>query len=304
MRLLLLCFILSLSGCAYQHKNTELTSANRIIEKTVSVSPPQPAMKYQLVKGANPALEKAYQHYMKTGIAKTIETDQFVQFPYDASSQPLVAASIFELTVISLEAGERVSSVSCGDPTRWSYSLTYSGSDPSRQAHIMVKPTKINISSDLFITTDRRAYYLKLFSSDNSQYVREIRFWYPQIIQDTLAQDFYDQQHRQEMTVSEVDLNHLNFSYQIKTKRPSPDWLPHNVFDDGAHTYIQFSKQVHSSDLPVLLVQANGQQEIVNYRYKSPYFVVDKIFSSAILIAGTGAFQQRVTIVNLSKTGH
>src|SRR5260221_2093156 len=95
----------------------------------------KPVMAYHLTTGSSPALINAYQHYQQTGVAKTIETEQFIQFPYNAGSQPLIAASVLELTVISLEPGEQVNSVSSGDPLRWSYSLVYSGSGDSRHAH-------------------------------------------------------------------------------------------------------------------------------------------------------------------------
>jgi type IV secretion system protein VirB9 len=74
--------------------------------------------------------------------------------------------------------------------------------------------------------------------------------------------------------------------------------MPQRVFDDGAHTYIQFPLTVAANDLPVLFVQNGNAQEMVNYRVKSPYFVVDKVFAQAVLISGVGKQQQRVAIVN------
>lgn len=299
--LLLICFLFS--GCTENKNSSLIEPANRVIEKTVTIPPPQLVMKYQLESGVNPGLEKAYQYYMKTGIAKTVETDQFIQFPYDSGSQPIVSANVFDLSVISLEPGEQVSSVSCGDPTRWSYSLAYSGTEQSRQAHIMVKPAKANISTDFFITTDRRAYNLKLFSNDNGKYIREVRFWYPQIIQNNWnSYNHEKQQQRQQNPViaefNQVNLDHLNFSYQLQSKQPWPTWGPIRAFDDGTHTYIQFSNQISSMDLPALFVKTADNHEIVNYRFKNPYLVIDKIFKTAVLLSGVGHAQQQVIIIN------
>lgn len=295
----------SLVACA--NKNTmdpPLAPTNRVIEKTVTIPPPELAMVYHLNAGNNPALIKAYQEYQKTGEAKTVETEQFVQFPYDVGSQPIIAASTLELTVISLEDGEQVTSVSSGDPLRWSYSLAYSGDGDTRQAHIMIKPAKANTGTDFFITTDKRAYLLKLVATANGKYTRNVRFWYPQTIQNDWQKYNIEKQadSDQNPVIAElpnVDVSQLNFNYQLELKTSKPVWIPEHVFDDGVHTYIQIPAKVSAGDLPVLFVQNNDQQEMVNYRVKMPYFVVDKVFSKAVLISGVGRQQQRVGIINL-----
>jgi P-type conjugative transfer protein TrbG len=299
-------FILSgfVLGCTTKPPVTELplTPANHVVEKTVEIPPPALSMVYHLTSANNPALLKAYQLYQKTGAAKTIETEQFVQFPYDVGAQPVINASILELTVISLENGETVNSVSSGDPLRWSYSLVYSGEADSRQAHVLLKPAKSNISTDLFITTDRRAYLLKLVSTANGKYVREVRFWYPDAIKANWSQYNLEKtaEKKSETVVSElpsIDVSQLNFNYRWKIQRKPPAWAPLRVFDDGVHTYIQLAPSVSSSDLPALFVENDHTREIVNYRVKMPYFVIDKIFSKAVMISGVGRNQQRVTII-------
>jgi len=279
---------------------------NHVVEKTVVIPPPSTAMDYRLKAGNNPGLAKAYAQYIKTGKANTIETDEFVQFPYNTGSQPLVSASVFELTVISLQLGEQVISVSCGDPTRWSYSLVYSGANEIRQAHVMIKPTKPSISTDFFITTDKRAYLLKLLSTDNGHYVRDVRFWYPEEIQNKWAEQNKQkqQQLKHDTTIEQlpnIDIQHLNFNYAMTSTRPAPTWAPTRVLDDGTHTYIQFPPRVHADNLPALFVQRGHVKEMVNYRFKSPYFVVDKVFKEAVLIVGVGRRQERVTLI---RKGH
>ena len=302
--LLMLFFLVFLLSCADNHaiSDPHLAGANRIIEKTVAIPPPSLSVVYHLTSASNPALLKAYQEYQKSGAAKTIETDQFVQFPYDVGAQPVITASVFELTVISLENGEQVNSVSSGDPLRWSYSLVYSGTGDSRQAHVMIKPTKSHISTDLFITTDRRAYLLKMVAATNGKYVREVRFWYPETIKNNWQQYNLEQttQKTADNIVAElpsIDASQLNFNYKLVLSGRAPAWTPQRVFDDGIHTYIQLSPAVASGDLPALFVQNGNTQEIVNYRVKMPYFVVDKLFSKAVLISGVGRRQQRLTIV-------
>jgi len=287
---------LLLAGCA-SHPQGTLQPVTRIVEKPVIIRPPDLKMDFSLAYGNNPGLKKAYQQYLKTGKAPNIITDGFEQFAYGTGSQPVIAACPFELTVISLEPGESVTNVSSGDPIRWSYSMAYSGQTKMRQAHIMVKPSQANVSTDLVITTDRRLYTLKLVSN-NGKYVRDVRFWYPEEIQEYWNN--YNAKETQRISGSEkviepdVNISTLNFNYAVSHSGwYAPSWLPARVFDDGAHTYIQFPVSISSRDMPALFIINGGRQELVNYRSKPPYFVVDKIFQKAMLISG-----QCVTITN------
>lgn len=285
-----------LIGCTNHNISAPpLMAAHRIVEPPLQIPPPfgeNQNPNFHLISGNNPALTSAYQQYQRTGVAKTISTDEFIQFPYDVGSQPIIDARVLELTVISLENGEQVSSVSSGDPLRWSYSLVYSGAGNEHQAHIMIKPAKPNISTDFFITTDRRAYLLKLVATENGKYVREVRFWYPQKLDNLILNPPINEM----ATLPNINVSQLNFNYQINLAKGKPGWAPQRAFDDGVHTYIQLPASSSSQDLPALFIVNNGSEEMVNYRFKSPYFIVDKIFTQAILISGIGHNQQRVDI--------
>ena len=51
-----------------------------------------------------------------------------------------------------------------------------------------------------------------------------------------------------------------------------------------------------SSEAPALLINAGSGTQMVNYRVKGNYYVVDRLFSDAILVSGVGRDQDRVTI--------
>ena len=244
---------------------------------------------------------------MHTGNASNILTSGLEQFAYNIAFQPLIAASPLLMTVISLEPGENVTNVSSADPLRWSYSMAYSGKGELHQAHILVKPSLPNISTNLVITTDKRLYTLKIVSKQKGEDVRNVRFWYPEE-----AQAFWDNANKVQSeriengdTIADfpnLDVNHLNFDYRIKPLcawfHRAPRWTPVRVFDDGTHTYIQFPAIVYHRDLPVLFVLNGHTEELVNYRSKPPYFVVDKVFQQAILVLGVGSQQTKVTLTN------
>lgn len=297
-------FVVSSSqACQAPFKEARLTEYKPVIVKpTVSA--------YTLQMGNRSALERAYQTYFRTGKASNIITEGFVEFAYGAQ-QPIVPASPFELSVISLEAGEEVTSVSSGDPLRWSYSLAYSGST-HRQAHVMVKPSSPDISTDLVITTNKRFYTLKLVSKQSPHYYRDVRFWYPGDIQKTVEKevvkkvDSLNQGGSPNPTDNAFDAAHLHFNYRIKSSffKKRPNWYPVRIFDDGRQTYIQFSNTLMRENLPALFVKSEQQLQIANYRIKPPYVVVDQIFKEALLISGTGKNQERLSILNEQDEAH
>lgn len=300
---LILPCVLILVGCADQNPQ-QFQAVSQIVEKPIVITPPTTQMKYSF-SSDNPALKKAYQKYLNTGEAVDITTDGFKQFAYGVGRQPIITASPLELTVISLEAGEKVTNVSSGDPLRWSYSLAYSGQDATRQAHIMIKPSQNDISTDIVITTDKRMYTIKLTTDNSGKYTRNVKFWYPEEMQDYWNKYNEEQVNKvtKDSTIAEVpdiSLNNINFKYRITHSGWSkPSWQPVLAFDDGKHTYLQFTQNVQSRDLPVLFIQNDGKKELVNYRVKAQYFIVDKVFDTAVLVNGAGDSQKTVTIKNI-----
>ena len=51
-----------------------------------------------------------------------------------------------------------------------------------------------------------------------------------------------------------------------------------------------------TSDAPALLIAAAGGTQMANYRVQGNYYVVDRLFNQAVLVAGVGREQDRVTI--------
>ncbi len=69
------------------------------------------------------------------------------------------------------------------------------------------------------------------------------------------------------------------------------------VFDDGTHVYMQMPEAMRVTEAPALLVQTRaGDTALVNYRLRQHYYVVDKLFETAVLVVGVGTHQERVTV--------
>jgi type IV secretion system protein VirB9 len=83
-----------------------------------------------------------------------------------------------------------------------------------------------------------------------------------------------------------IVLERLAFRYRISGD--SPTWRPLRAFDDGEHVYIQFPPGVAQAELPPLFVVGTaGKVELVNYRYRAPYYIVDRLFAAGELRLGS-----------------
>lgn len=296
-----------LSGCAVQKPIQEpFIPATEVIERPAVYKTPAEADNVHLRLGNDPALERAFHQYMKTGKAPNIMTDGFVKYAYNSAQQPIVKTTPFQETVISLQPGERFTSISSGDPSRWSYSVAVSGSGAHQQQNVLVKPSAPNISTNMIITTDRRIYNLGLVSADEQSITKNISFWYPEEMLGHVNEANLKHENTEKVAdVPDINIHSMNFSYSITCGVfcQNPDWKPTRVFDDGTHTYIQFPHSISSQDMPALFVLTGHSKELVNYRFKAPYFIVDKIFNKATLVLGVGNNKRTVDITNNSKRG-
>lgn len=294
--------IIFLSGCTNQQAlNQSLAPARQVIIKPAVIHIPNKT-NYHLIYGNDAALENAFNHFARTGRAPNIITDGFVKFAYNSSQQPIVKTTPFQETVISLEPGEKFTNVTSGDPSRWMYAAAVSGSGITQQQNILVKPSYPDISTNLIITTDKRIYNLKLISSSDARSVKSVSFWYPEEMVEAVNNATFKQTIDSTVSSSpDINLNSINFNYTISSDgffRSLPSWRPVRVFDDGTHTYMQFPPDISSRDMPVLFILNGSNKELVNYRYKKPYFVVDKIFNRAVLVMGVGRDESKVIITN------
>lgn len=84
---------------------------------------------------------------------------------------------------------------------------------------------------------------------------------------------------------SGISLEQLRFRYTISGSQPP--WRPLSAFDDNSKVYIQFPPGIAQGELPpMLVIGAGGDGQLVNYRFRSPYYVVDRLFGAAELRLG------------------
>lgn len=187
------------------------------------------------------------------------------------------------VTDLVLQPGEGLVAVASGDTARWAIGDTTSGAGDAKQTHVLVKPFAAGLVTNLVITTDRRAYHVRLVSTRHSA-LTSMRWTYPQ--DDLLALQRKGEAVRAAAPVStNIPLEQLNFNYAINGAQPS--WRPLRAFDDGSRTYIELPGSLGSSEAPPLfVVGSDGKAELVNYRLRERYYVVDRIFDVAELRLG------------------
>jgi type IV secretion system protein VirB9 len=91
-------------------------------------------------------------------------------YPWSEGALYQVYTSPGQITDIALEPGESLTGagpIAAGDTARWIIGDTESGSGITRRVHVLVKPTRADITTNLVITTDRRIYMLELRAGTN-----------------------------------------------------------------------------------------------------------------------------------------
>jgi len=187
------------------------------------------------------------------------------------------------VTDILLQPGEQLGSVAAGDTARWVIGDTTSGAGPDKRAHVLIKPYSAGLVTNLVITTDRRTYHL-LVSSAAGGAMSALSWSYPQDALIAFRKVQSDVAAAAPVATG-MDLAQLRFDYAISGDRPS--WRPIRAFDDGRQTYIEFPADLGVGEAPPLfLTGSDGQAQLVNYRQRGRFYIVDRLFDVAELRLG------------------
>ena len=222
-------------------------------------------------------------------------------YPFTEGALYQIYAKPGQVTDIALQEGEQLvgsGPVASGDTVRWMIGDTVSGSGPSARVHILVKPVRPDIATNLVINTDRRTYHLEL-RAGSSAYMAAVSWRYPRDEARALAAAAEAARAAQPKALAPTVPVTLNFGYRIEGRAR---WRPVRVFDDGRQTYIEFPASIAQGDMPPLFLGAPGQAtELVNYRVHGQRMIVDRIFDAAELRLGDRRGQQRVRIARLGE---
>ena len=218
------------------------------------------------------------------------------RYPWREGALYQVYAAPGQVTDIALQEGERLvgpGPVAAGDTVRWMIGDTLSGTGAAARVHILVKPTRPDISTNLVVTTDRRTYMIELRARE-SLYMPAVAWAYPA----TPGQ-------RQTVPAAPVIPAEAarNYRYGLQVQGDSPPWRPVSVFDDGRRVYVVFPAGIVQGEMPpIFVLGTDGEPQIVNSRVHQNVLIVDRLFGAAELRLGSGNRQQVVRIVRINPT--
>jgi type IV secretion system protein TrbG len=297
------------SGCATKQQAAP-TPPPLVREIAPSIAAPPPPSATEILAAQPSEVREAVKAYDKRGEWPSYRTRGYVLYPYGEGSQPVVDCAALRTTDVQLQPGETVTDLAIGDSERWMATPASSGDPRNPIPHIALKPQAPGIETNLTIYTTKHIYHLILRSSGRA--MQEVEFYYPDDLlaqlreadaaaakakQGALAQTAIDPPGETDgsiVKVADADPAQFNFGYTIDG--PNVPWRPQRVFDDGTHVYLEMPATMRSSEAPALLIAAGGGTQMVNYRVRGNYFVVDRLFAKGELLAGVGREQDRVTI--------
>lgn len=226
-------------------------------------------------------------------------SDGAVSFVFGANQTQIVCA-VLQACDIALQPGERFNDMNVGDP-RFLVEPSLTGVGANEQLHLIVKPRDVGLDSSLVVTTDRRTYHLRL-KSTRYDYMPYVSFIYPDEAMNKWKRiKSIQHQKRQANTFPTTHeyLGNLNFNYRLSGRAR---WKPVRVYNDSKKTIIEMPSTMRQTEAPVLLVLrdkglfSKAEKVMVNYRLQMGRYIVDSVFDKAILIAGSGSSQEKITI--------
>jgi len=204
-------------------------------------------------------------------------------WPYSDGALYQVYAAPGRVTVITLQAGEELVTVAAGDTVRWIVGDTSSGAGDALRVNVLVKPIRSGLKTNLVITTSRRTYLVELTSTEKA-WMASVSWDYPKDRMLALQRQAQAAQASAPVDTG-ISLEKIRFRYAISGS--NPPWQPLRAFDDSEKVYIQFPAGIAQGELPPLFViGAQGDGQLVNYRFRSPYYIVDRLFGAAELRLG------------------
>lgn len=297
-------FAVMLAGCATQGKPPPVISLDEAVEAQRLREPPlpvevvaipeplplpgqlmrlpkdevaavEPEDELERVSGAN---EEARVAPSREGYVNAIQV-----WPFTDGALYQVYTSPERVTVIALQPGEDLVTVAAGDTVRWLVGDTTSGTGADLRVNVLVKPVRTGLKTNLVITTSRRTYLMELISTDQV-WMASVSWDYPRDRMLTLQRQAQTARDAAPIDTG-LSLERIRFRYAISGD--APPWKPLRAFDDGEKVYIQFPAGIAQGELPPLFViGAQGDGQLVNYRFRSPYYIVDRLFGAAELRLG------------------
>lgn len=176
---------------------------------------------------------------------------------------------------IEFAEDEKILTVSIGDSIAWMV-------NPSGN-RMFLKPIEQNALTNMTVITDKHSYFFELHAEEtkdirDKEMVFAMRFIYPQNDSDQIDVGLFEQ-----LPDIEKNPQKYNFNYSV---RGSEIIEPLRIFDDGEFTYFEFRDK--NAEIPAFFrVNSNGGDELINFRKRGNYIVVERVTSRFTLRRGS-----------------
>jgi P-type conjugative transfer protein TrbG len=229
--------------------------------------------------------------------------NSIMTFDYMPGALYQIYCAPLSVTDVQFQNNEHLIAVGAGDTVRWKVTKAFSGIGANKQEHLFIKPVDEGLTNSIVVTTDLRTYHLMLHST-NKTYMASVAWHYSDgedggVLLNNLDDSAVD--NGIEDISSTININRLSFNYNVKAIKgvKNPSWRPKMVFNDGYKTYIKFPSNMQEA--PTLLVGTGKDNQVINYRVKGDYYIIDSVVYFMQLLGGNDKNQ---TIVQILPKGY
>lgn len=265
--------------------------------------------------------------------------DGIILFPYSQYAAK-IACKTQQVCDLRFDKGEHIIDAVMGDNQKWAVQGIVSGAGSNQVQHIILKPFYSGLETNMIVTSDKGRVYNITLTSSETNYISSAGWYYPQDIQNEIEAKFkklqadaagFNSNNSSAPNGNTSSLNAnvnsgnlsspngtvvntngldddglplLNMDFRYKTSGDDVIWKPIMIFNDGIRTYIKTDPKALFQQAPtfVILDENTNSFEIVNYRQKGNYFIVDQVFKKGALIYNVGSNQQKVEITHITDT--
>lgn len=224
-------------------------------------------------------------------------------FTYAAGRIYEVWTAPLRVTTLTLAPGETLISKAAGDTVRWQIGETTSGAGAAQTAHVMVKPLRRGLETNLTLSTSERVYLIALRSGGPDAFNTEVAWETAPARPEATGADAASAAAPPALAPAPASPQPpspgLDARYRVEPAGRRPAWTPLAVFTDGIRTYLSFPPGLAAQEAPALFVAGPDGPQLVNYRQRDGLWVVDQVLDRAELRLG----DHRPQVVRIIRAG-
>lgn len=195
-----------------------------------------------------------------------------------------IRGTTFTATQIIFSKNEYVLDIEGGDTQGW---IVHAPESSTLANMLFIKPTMINVKSNITVVTNKHTYYFHVTSNSNMKdegdMTYAIKFTYPE--EERLKLKYAVKRRNQKASSvlnKKREPKQYNWQYSFNG---SHQIMPLHVFDDGTFTYFEM-RQNQAMPAIFLVEDRNGKESVVNTRIEGKYLITTRTAPQFTLRSG------------------